>query len=171
MSCKGCTSYLPGEAAAGKGLAAVAGLHPALCQPRAGQRNRGPNFPNSSTTAQPRIASVLLEGHHPLSVSVLCEHPAALRSFAAGSARHQKPAVRQAGQLAFEAVPPRYGFAVVIPGRYSSRPCVIFALRAVLACVPHRCGPSSAKTPQSLPGSQDTAVPAVGADKVRLNRP
>ena len=89
---------------------------------------------------------------------MLREQSSALRSSAAGSARHQKPAVRQAGQLAFEAVPPRYGFAVVIPGRYSSRPCVIFALRAVLACVPHRCGPSSAKTPQSLPGVQDTAL-------------
>ena len=124
----------------------------------------------------PRRAVVQRAQHLPHSASVQCEHPAALGSSAAGSARHQKPAVRQAGQLAFEAVPPRYGFAVVIPGRNSSRPCVIFALRAVLACVPHRCGPhrcgpSSAKKPLSLPGVQDTAVPAVGADKVRVNRP
>ena len=169
--CEGFPPELPGEAAAGKGLAAVAGPSPALCQPRAVQRNRGPNFPNSSTTAQLRISSINTQPASPASTRKQCEHPAALRSSAAGSARHQKPAVRQAGQLAFEAVPPRYGFAVVIPGRYSSRPCVIFALRAVLACVPHRCGPSSAKTPQSLPGVQDTAVPAVGADKVRVNRP
>ena len=93
-------------------------------------------------------------------------HPAALRSSAAGSLPLRKSAVPRAGQLTSSVPAPRYGFAVVIPGRYSSRPCVIFALRAVLACVPHRCGPSSAKTPQSLPGVQDTAVPAVGADSV-----
>ena len=29
-----------------------------------------------------------------------------------------------------------------------------------------RCGPCSAKTPQSLPGSQEAAVPAAGADSV-----
>ena len=122
MSCECCTSNLPGEAAAGKGLAAVAGLHPALCQPRAGQRNRGPNFPNSSTSALPRLTSVLLEGHHPLSVSVQCGHPAALRSSAAGSLPLRKSAVPRAGQLTSSVPAPRYGFAVVIPGRYSSTP-------------------------------------------------
>ena len=103
-------------------LAAVAGLHPALCQPRAGQRNRGPNFPNSSTTAQPRIAVVLLDRHHPHSVFVSCEHPAALRSSAAGSLPLRKSAVPRAGQLTSSAPAPRYGFAVVIPGRYSFTP-------------------------------------------------
>ena len=122
MSCEGCISDLPGEAASGEGLAAVVGLHPALCQPRAGQRNRGPNFPNSSTSAPPRIATVLLDWHHPLSVFVGCEHPAALRSSAAGSLPLRKSAVPQASQLTSSAPAPRYGFAVVIPGRYSSTP-------------------------------------------------
>ena len=48
----------------------MAGPSPALCQPRAGQRNRGPNFPKSSTTAQPRTASVLLYRYLPHSASV-----------------------------------------------------------------------------------------------------
>ena len=100
----------------------MAGLHPALCQPRAGQRNRGPNFPNSSTSALPRTAIVLLDRHHPLSVSVGCEHPAALRSSAAGSLPLRKSAAPQASQLTSSAPAPRYGFAVVIPGRYSSTP-------------------------------------------------
>ena len=115
----------------------------------------------------PRRAAVLLDRRHPHSASVQCEHPAALRSSAAGSFQAVTPLPPQAPSEESRPSTPRYGFAVVKPGRYSSRPCVIFTLRAVLACVPHRCGPSSAKTPQSLPGSQDTAVPAVGADIVR----
>ena len=46
----------PGGTPAGKGLRAVAGPSPALCQPRTGQRNRGPNFPNSSTPVPLRIS-------------------------------------------------------------------------------------------------------------------
>lgn len=118
----------------------------------------------------PRRAVVLLDRHHPHSASVQCEHPAALRSSAAGSFQAVTPLPPQAPSEESRPSTPRYGFAVVKPGRYSSRPCVIFALRAVLACVPHRCGPSSAKTPQSLPGVQDTAVPAVGADSVSHRR-
>ena len=101
---------------------------------------------------------MLLDRYHPHSSSVQCEHPAALRSSAAGSFQAVTHLPPQAPSEESRPSTPRYGFAVVKPGRYSSRPCVIFALRAVLACVPHRCGPSSAKTPQSLPGSQDTAV-------------
>ena len=122
MSCECCTSNLPGEAAAGKGLAAVVGLHPALCQPRAGQRNRGPNFPNSSTSALPRTAVVLLDRHNPHSASVQCGHPAALRSCAAGSLSLRKPAVGHSPPARLLRSAPRYGFAVVIPARYSSRP-------------------------------------------------
>ena len=118
----------------------------------------------------PRRAVVLLDRHHPHSASVQCEHPAALRSSAAGSFQAVTPLPPQAPSEESRPSTPRYGFAVVKPGRYSYRPCVIFALRAVLACVPHRCGPSSAKTPQSLPGVQDTAVPAVGADSVSHRR-
>ena len=96
VSCECPTSELPGEAAAGEGLAAVVGLHPALCQPRAGQRNRGPNFPNSSTSAPSRIAIVLLDRHLPHSASKQCEHPAALRSSAAGSFQAVTPLPPQA---------------------------------------------------------------------------
>ena len=122
MRCEGPTFEFPGEAAAGEGLAAVAGLHPALCQPRTGQRNRGPNFPNSSTSAQPRTAIVLLDRHYPLSVSVGCEHPAALRSSAAGSFQAVTPLPPHAPSEESRPSTPRYGFAVVIPGRYSSTP-------------------------------------------------
>ena len=74
----GSTSDLPGEAAAGEGLAAVAGTVPALCQPRTGQRNRGPNFPNSSTTVPLRISVVNILPTTPASTSVRFGHPAAL---------------------------------------------------------------------------------------------
>ena len=47
-------------------------------------------------------------------------------------------------------------------------------LRAALALrsltLPQRCGPYSTETPQSLPGVQDTAVPAVGTDSVSHRR-
>ncbi len=122
MSCECPTSELPGEAAAGKGLAAVVGLHPALCQPRTGQRNRGPNFPNSSTSVPPRITIVLLDRHLPHSASEQCKHPAALRSSAAGSFQAVTPLPPQAPSEESRPSTPRYGFAVVIPGRYSSTP-------------------------------------------------
>ena len=41
--------------------------------------------------------------------------------------------------------------------------CSVRGPRGSRPCRLRRCGPCSAKTPQSLPGSQDTAVPAVGA--------
>ncbi len=45
MSCEGCTSDIPGEAAAGKGLAAVAGFAPGpLPAPRRAEES-GPQFP------------------------------------------------------------------------------------------------------------------------------
>ena len=78
MRCGGPTFEFPGEAAAGEGLAAVAGLHPALCQPRTGQRNRGPNFPNSSTSVPFRINGISIQATSPASASVKCEYPAAL---------------------------------------------------------------------------------------------
>ena len=100
-------SNLPGEAVAGEGLAAVAGSVPALCQPRTGQRNWGPNFPNSSTRCNSAGASVSLHRHHPLSASVQREHPAALCSEAAGRPVIKGQQSGQARQLAFDAVPPR----------------------------------------------------------------
>ena len=70
----------------------------------------------------PRRPSVPCEGHHSPSVSVVCGHPAALRSSAAGSLPLRKSAVPQASQLTSSVPAPRYGFAVVIPGHYSSTP-------------------------------------------------
>lgn len=70
----------------------------------------------------PRGPSVPCEGHHSPSVSMVCGHPAALRSSAAGSLPLRKSAVPQASQLTSSAPAPRYGFAVVIPGRYSYTP-------------------------------------------------
>lgn len=78
MRCGGPTFEFPGEAAAGEGLAAVAGTVPALCQPRTGQRNRGPNFPNSSTSVPLRINGINIQTVSPASASEQCEYPAAL---------------------------------------------------------------------------------------------
>ena len=87
-------SNIPGEAAAGEGLAAVAGLHPALCQPRTGQRNWGPVPPNSSTSVQPRINDIKFLLTSSASASAVCENPAALCP-SGGSARHRTSAVQQ----------------------------------------------------------------------------
>ena len=76
--CEGPSFELPCEAAAGEGLAAVAGPSPALCQPRAGQRNRGPNFPNSSTPAQLRISGINMQPASPASTRKQFQDPAAL---------------------------------------------------------------------------------------------
>ena len=76
--CEGFPFDLPGEAAAGEGLAAVAGPSPALCQPRTGQRNWGPVPPNSSTPVQVRISSINMQPASPASTIVRCEVPAAL---------------------------------------------------------------------------------------------
>ena len=100
-------SNLPGEAAAGEGLAAVAGPSPALCQPRTWQRNRGPAPPNSSTRCRPASASASFGSPSPASASVLCEHPAALCSEAAGRPGTKGRQSRQAGQPTFGTVPPR----------------------------------------------------------------
>ena len=78
MQCGGPTFELPGEAAAGEGLAAVAGPSPALCQPRTGQRNWGPVPPNSSTPVQVRISGINIRLTSPASTLVRCENPAAL---------------------------------------------------------------------------------------------
>ena len=78
---KECESFpfdLPGEAAAGEGLAAVAGPSPALCQPRTGQRNWGPAPPNSSTPVQLRISCINTRLPSPVSTRKESENPAAL---------------------------------------------------------------------------------------------
>ena len=99
----------------------------------------------------PRGPSVPCEGHHSPSVSVVCGHPAALRSSAAGSLSLRKPGSRTSRQPRLLRSAPRYGFAVVIPGRYSSRPCVFSALRAVLASLRAVLG-SKATKPSGQPG-------------------
>ena len=86
-----------------------------------------------------RLCNSSLERHLPLSVSVRCEHPAALGSSA-----------------------PRYGFAVVIRGRYSSRPSAQSSLHN---------GPYSSPKPQSLPGSHEAAVLAASTDSVLSTTP
>ena len=104
----------------------------------------------------PRRPSVQCEGHHSPSVSVVCGHPAALRSSAAGSLPLRKSAVPQASQLTSSVPAPRYGFAVVIPGRYSSRPCVFSALCAVLASL-RSVLVSKATKPSGRPGGRRSA--------------
>ena len=76
--CEGFPFELPGEAAAGRGLAAVAGPSPALCQPRTGQWNWGPAPPHSSTPVQVRISSINMQPTSPASTMVRCENPAAV---------------------------------------------------------------------------------------------
>lgn len=120
--CEGSTFELPCEAAAGEGLAAVAGTVPALCQPRTGLRNWGPNFPNCSAPVPSRISVIKIRSTSPATVSVVREHPAALRSSAAGSFQAVTPLPPQAPSEESRPSTPRYGFAVVIPGRYSSTP-------------------------------------------------
>ena len=70
----------------------------------------------------PRTAVVRLARHLPHSASVQHEHPAALRSSAAGSLLAVTPLPPQAPSEESRPSTPRYGFAVVKPGRYSSRP-------------------------------------------------
>ena len=109
-----------------------------------------------------------------LGASVLYGQSTATRSSAAGSLPLRKPAVGTS--------PP----ARLLRSRSSVRlrrgytwPLFLqalrhFSLRAVLALhsltLPQRCGPYSTETPQSLPGVQDTAVPAVGTDSVSHRR-
>ena len=78
-----------------------------LCRPRSScrllRRLRRPQLPLRSSTGglggvrgrkvPPRRPSVLLDRHHPHSVSVQCEHPAASRTSGAGSFSLRKPAV------------------------------------------------------------------------------
>ena len=70
----------------------------------------------------PRITIVLLDRHLPHSASEQCKHPAALRNSAAGSFQAVTPLPPQAPSEESRPSTPRYGFAVVIPGRYSSTP-------------------------------------------------
>ena len=122
VQCGGPAFELPGEAAAGEGLAAVAGPSPALCQPRTGQRNWGPVPPNSSTSVQPRISDIKLLLTSPASTLVLREHPAALCPLG-GSARYRTSAVQQSWPAHVRHRSSKVWLRRAQPGRYSSRPC------------------------------------------------
>ena len=90
------TFELPGEAAAGEGLAAVVGLHPALCQTRTGLCNWGPNFPNCSAPVPSRISVIKIQSTSPAEAPVVREHPVALCSSADGSFQAVTPLPPQA---------------------------------------------------------------------------
>jgi hypothetical protein len=113
----------------------------------------------------PRRPSVPCDRHLSPSASVVCEHPAALRSIrcwvvpgrdsssSAGSVR-RVPSLHSSGKpsacLYLAAIP---------PGLVSFPPCARSSLR---------CGPCSSPKPQSLPGSQEAGVPPAGADSVGI---
>ena len=80
-----------------------------------------------------------------------------------GSAQSQTPPVPASvpGSVCACSSKVEFNLAAIPPGLASFLLCVRSSLR---------CGPYSAKTPQSLPGVQDTAVPAVGAACVRQCR-
>ena len=137
----------------------MAGSVPALCQPRTGQRNRGPDFPNSSTRCSTAGASVSLHRHHPLSASVLREHPAALAAQLRGCL------VSKSGSPAELASPTWTPFSQGKAGR--ARPCLspgcyssaTLPGQARQRCVGHpECGPEgplaqhvSVSIPQGVP--------------------
>ena len=152
VSCEPSTSELPGEAAAGKVLAAVAGLHPALCQPRTGQRNWGPAPPNSSTSVPFRISVINTPPASPASTRKKCEDPAAL-----GASLGVGPAPKAVCQSE-SATPPLAPFL-----RGTAPPCVY-----LWALFRHT---SAGKNPaRSVSGTQSAAVPAAGADSVSHRR-
>ena len=130
----------------------MAGPSPALCQPRAVQRNRGPNFPNSSTTAQLRINVINTRPPSPASTKKECEDPAAL-----GASLGVGPAPKAVCQNE-SATPPLAPFL-----RGTAPPCVY-----LWALFRHT---SAGKNPaRSVSGTQSAAVPAAGADSVSHRR-
>ena len=130
----------------------MAGPSPALCQPRAVQRNRGPNFPNSSTTAQLRISVINTRPPSPASTRKQCQHPAAL-----GASLGVGPAPKAVCQNE-SATPPLAPFL-----RGTAPPCVY-----LWALFRHT---SAGKNPaRSVAGTQSAADPAAGADSVSHRR-
>jgi len=111
-----------------------------------------------------RIPSVLCERHHSLGASVLCEQSAALgASLGVGPAQkvssRDKPASSPFAPFLLGTASPWLYLAAIPPGLSALVP----------ACGPRfRCGPYSAPALKSLPGVQDAAVPAAGADFVAL---
>ena len=97
-------------------------MHPALCQPRTGLRNWGPNFPNCSAPVPSRIIVIKTRPTSPATATVIRENPAALRSSAAGSFQAVTPLPPRAPEEESRPSTPRYGFAVFIPACYSSTP-------------------------------------------------
>ena len=89
-----------------------------------------------------------------------------LRRFAWGRPGAKGRVSEQVRHTTFVTVPPRYGFAVVKPGRYSSRPFRPSAVATATRVLRIPCHLRFAPARKSLPGSQDAAVPAAGADSV-----
>ena len=164
--CEGFPPELPVEAAAGEGLAAVAGPSPALCQPRAGQRNRGPVPPKSSTSAQPRISDINIPLTSPASALVQFEHPAALCPRAGRSVCDSlwpgKPSTKSQE-------PPLQGR--VSPGRCSGRPFRPSAVATVTRVLRIPCHLRFAPERKSLPGAQEAVLRPAGAACVRTSQP
>ena len=98
----------------------------------------------------PRGPSVPCEGHHSPSVSVVFGHPAALRSSAAGSLPLRKPAVGTS--------PP----ARLLRSRSS------VSLRLVYTWPLFLHTSAGVNPAGSVPGVQEAAVPAAGADSVGI---
>ena len=130
----------------------MVGLHPALCQPRTGLRNWGPNFPNCSAPVPSRISVIKTRPTSPATATVIRENPAALRSSAAGSFQAVTPLPPRASEEESRPSTPRYGFAVFIPACYSSTP------------LPGRI------PPEVFRAGRRQAVPAAGADSVSHRR-
>ena len=146
MQCEGPTFELPGEAAADKQLPSGA--------TRASARRGAAHFAGSKvpgTFSVSRYSSIC----NSLSVSVLCGESAAL-----GASLGVGPAPKVVCRSK-SATPPSSPFLLGTASPWSNLAAIPPGLASFL--------PTS-KKPQSLPGSQDTAVPAVGADSVSHRR-
>ena len=147
MLCEGPTFELPGEAAADKQLPSGATRAPAR---RGAAHFAGLKVPGTFSVS--RYSSVRIS----LSVSVRCGESAALGA-SLGVGPEPKVVCRNKS-----ATPPSTPFLLGTASPWSNLAAIPPGLASFL--------PAS-KTSQSLPGVQDTAVPAVGADSVRINRP
>ena len=124
----------------------MAGPSPALCQPRAVQRNRGPNFPNSSTTAQLRISDINTRPPSPASTRKQCQDPAAL-----GASLGVGPAPKVVCRNE-SVTPPLSPFLrgtaspCSIPVCYSSTPCDLSTSVRSSPCVSYRSRNAAVRT-------------------------
>ena len=101
---------------------------------------------------------------NPLAASVLCEEVCRLRRFAWGRPGTSSRVSGRACHTTSGTVPPRYGSAVLSPACYSSTPCVLSALCAVLAALRAVLGSKATKCSGQAGHSRPHPLPAVGAD-------